>query len=380
MLGKAQWPVGTFAVATNDNHLEFPFSTLALNPTMCKAIQVSGQGELQAFGNIQSNSNGSEAGCGGIGLSRTGGGEINIIADDATCRSAGSIQNSGQRHDDLRAGSGLLRPARSARRPSPAPTKPALAPAVQKIGHTDAIQARCPGASPPPTETQTQGCDLAGNGGGSRGTAWLLSPGLYPAGLTIDNQATCLPAARDLLDRGGGLAVNGYASLVTVDSLATATSLNSMPVTNGTCWEPTGSCRPLWNTNGGGVLFYNSKLPTNAGGPIDIGGNGGVLFVKALLRPRLDASRSEREVQQHVDLPGPDRDERCDLQRLERGCRGRRDRLCAGGVGQVNGSSSDFYMDQIIADTFKVNGSTGTIHVLKRVGVDAIITAAGLVD
>ena len=44
---------------------------------------------------------------------------------------------------------------------------------------------------------------------------------------------------------------------------------------------------------------------------------------------------------------------------------------------QVNGSSSEFSMDQIIADTFKVNGSTGTIHVLKRVGVDAIITAAG---
>ena len=47
---------------------------------------------------------------------------------------------------------------------------------------------------------------------------------------------------------------------------------------------------------------------------------------------------------------------------------------------QINGSSSEFYVDQILADSFKVNGSTGTLHVLKRVGVDAHIIAAGLVD
>ena len=30
--------------------------------------------------------------------------------------------------------------------------------------------------------------------------------------------------------------------------------------------------------------------------------------------------------------------------------------------------------------TFKINGNGGTIKILKRVGVDAIVTAAGLVD
>ncbi len=69
---------------------------LALNQTTCKAIHVSGQGEVVANGNIQSNSNGSD--CppsegGDWGLSRTGGGEITITAPDATCRSAGDIQN-----------------------------------------------------------------------------------------------------------------------------------------------------------------------------------------------------------------------------------------------------------------------------------------------
>jgi hypothetical protein len=50
------------AVATNRQDLIFPFSMLALNPTACKAIQVAGTGLIQAFANIQSNSNGS--GCG----------------------------------------------------------------------------------------------------------------------------------------------------------------------------------------------------------------------------------------------------------------------------------------------------------------------------
>jgi hypothetical protein len=379
VLGKAQWPVGTFAVATNDNHLEFPFSTLALNPTMCKAIMVSGQGELEAFGNIQSNSNGSEAGCGGIGMSRTGGGEINIIADDATCRSAGAIQNqgSGTMTCSQAPGSFAL--------PDPlgdlsAPTKPALAAPLQKIGHTKAIEPRCPGASPPPVETQANGCDLAGNGGGSRGTAWLLSPGLYPAGLTIDNEARAYLLPGIYWIGGGGLAVNGDASLVTVDSLATATSLNGMPVTTPACWAPTGNCKTLWNSNGGGVLFYNSKLPTKAGGPIDIGGGGGVLFVKALFDPvstppdpnEIYNNMSvfqDRTVTSTVVFNGSNAD--AEVAGIVY--------VPAGGV-QVNGSSSAFTMDQVIADWFKVNGSTGTIHVLKRVGVDAIVTAAGLVD
>ena len=81
-----------------------------------------------------------------------------------------------------------------------------------------------------PTETQTTGCDIAGNGGGSRGTDWLLSPGLYPAGLTIDNQATAYLLPGIYWIGGGGLAVNGDASLISVDSQATATTMNSMPL------------------------------------------------------------------------------------------------------------------------------------------------------
>ena len=38
---------------------------------------------------------------------------------------------------------------------------------------------------------------------------------------------------------------------------------------------------------------------------------------------------------------------------------------------KVNGSSSMFTMDQVIACTFQINGSGGTVNVLRETGVDA---------
>lgn len=387
VIGKATWPVGVFATATNDQDLTFPFSMLALNPTACKAIHVAGSGEVVANGNIQSNSNGSD--CppsegGDWGLSRTGGGVINITAPDATCRSAGEIQ------DPPSSGTmNCTKAPESFALPDPLedldpPAKPPLAPTVEKIGHSRPIEAGCPGAtgSGAPTETQTTGCDIAGNGGSSRGTVWVLSPGLYPAGLEIDNEATVYMLPGIYWIGGGGLEVSGDASLITVDSLATATSIHSLPFTDPTCWDrdPAGSCYSLWNTNGGGALIYNSTLPTSAGGPIDIGGGGGVLFVKPFFDPVSDPPDQvedynnmsifqDRTVTSTVVFNGSNADGEV-----------------AGivyapeGHVQINGSSSEFYVDQIIADTFKINGSTGTIYVLKRVGVDAHLIAAGLVD
>jgi hypothetical protein len=37
-------------------------------------------------------------------------------------------------------------------------------------------------------------------------------------------------------------------------------------------------------------------------------------------------------------------------------------------------------MDQVIADTFLVNGSGGTVNVLRETGIDAQISAVGLVE
>jgi hypothetical protein len=49
------------------------------------------------------------------------------------------------------------------------------------------------------------------------------------------------------------------------------------------------------------------------------------------------------------------------------------------GQVKLNGNGGALVVDQIIADTFLIDGS-GNIKVLRRTGVDAIIVAAGLVE
>lgn len=367
VVGKTAWPVSVMAVASNGQDLKFPFSMLALNPTACKAIQVSGQGELEAFGNIQSNSNGSEAGCGGIGMSRTGGGEINIIADDATCRAAGTIQNQGSGTMTCTQAPGsfsLPDPLEGL----PAPPKPALAAAMQPVGHTKAIPDYCPGSTTrPPTENATQGTCQPGGGSPAsqyRDLAWVLSPGLYPNGLNIrnGNKVYLLPGIYWI--GGGGFQVDGTSgSTATVMSIAVAADAKT---------------NPALVTPGGGVLLYNSKLPAIPAGPISLGSGGGYLNIKSLKAPSTtDPNHAwdnmsifqDRTVTQTVTLNGASA--ATEVEGIV---------YVPKGAVVVNGSNSDFTLDQIIADTFKVNGSTGTIHVLKRVGIDANITAAGLVD
>jgi hypothetical protein len=379
IIGRSTWPVGVFATATNDQDLTFPFSMLALNPTACKAIHVSGNGLVEAYGNVQSNSNGTDCVGEPYGFSRTGNGDITILADDATCRSAGEIQ------DDGVAGSMVCTKAENSfalpdpLRNLPAPTKPALAAAMVQIDPSaKTIQPRCPGATgaDAPTETQTTGCDIAGNGGGSsssRGTFWLLSPGLYPAGISIDNDSTAYLLPGIYWIGGGGFVVDGNASLFSVSSLAEAQAMYA----NRTNFP---QVRALFDAGGGGVMIYNTSLPTSAAGPVTLGHNNGNLLIKPFFDPVSDPPDQvedynhisvfqDRTVTQPVTFNG-----------------GNADAEVAGivyvpaGHLTINGSSSEFVVDQIIADSFKINGSTGTIQILKRVGVDAVITAAGLVD
>ena len=96
IMGQDEWAVGTAAVAANQPGVTYTFGMLALNPDACKAIHISGTGTVNAAANVQSNSNGE--GCGSppyYGLSRTGGGILNVTAPDATCRSVGAIQDQG---------------------------------------------------------------------------------------------------------------------------------------------------------------------------------------------------------------------------------------------------------------------------------------------
>jgi hypothetical protein len=363
IIGRSTWPVGASAVATNKQNLSFPFSMLALNPTAC-AIKVSGGGVVQAYANIQSNSNGAD--CGGAGLTRTGGSTIEVIADDATCRSVGLIQDQGSGSMTCARAEGsfaLPDPLRDL----PSPSKPGLAPAMTYVGAESPPSQppkSCPGRSGPdaPSETSPKMCSLGSPSGTYSGLEWILYPGLYPGGLEVSASTTAYMMPGIYWIGGGGLSVKGGGSVLSVASATDATA----NVASAT-----------W---GGGVLIYNSKLPSapgGVGGPINLDGSGATMKLKPLNVVSTDPNAiynhmvifQDRAVTSPVTLNGS-----ASATNVEG--------IIYVPAGQVklNGNGGTLVVDEIIADTFDIQGNGGTIKVLRGTGVDAVIVAAGLVE
>ena len=218
IIGRATWPVGAFAVATNSQNLTFPFAMLALDPTACKAIAVSGGGVVEAHENIQSNSSGADCAPGDpIGFSRTGGATIDVQAPSATCRVVGEFLDQGSGppitctvSEDSFA---LPDPLRNL----PAPSTPALAAPMVYAGTASPPPSRppnCPGGSPAPSEASPATCKIPASGGPSS-VPWILYPGLYPGGLQVDKGRIVYLMPGIYWIGGGGLNVGGGASIVT---------------------------------------------------------------------------------------------------------------------------------------------------------------------
>ncbi|HEU4672186.1 MAG TPA: pilus assembly protein TadG-related protein [Candidatus Limnocylindrales bacterium] len=376
IIGRPSWDVSAFAVATNKQNLSFPFGMLALNPTACKAIQVSGTGVINLYNgaSVQSNSNGADCTGDPIGFSRTGGSTINVFGPATTCRSAGGIQDQGSgamtctKAPDSFA---LPDPLRNL----PAPPKPALAGAMAPVGFTrttDTYPNYCPGktGTKPPSETQPNPCVLGL--GSDAGLAWILQPGLYPNGLVVKNGATAYLRPGIYWIGGGGIQVGGSSSSDT-------SSIISIPAG----FDPTGGItHASWETDGGDVLIYNSKLPGIADGPITFNGSAG----RAWLKPFQVADSipdscddlscynnivifQDRTVTQTVTLNGSTSE--TDVEGLI---------YVPAGEVKLNGNSGTLNVDQIIADTFLINGNGGTINVNKGTDFESDIIAAGLVD
>lgn len=373
IIGKATWPVGTLAVATNSQNLTFPFSMMALDPSACKAIQASGGGVVQAYANIQANSNGADCAPGApVGFSRTGGATINVIAPDATCRVVGEFQD---------AGSGPPITCTVAQNsfalPDPlrnllAPVKPALpTPPMTPKGHTEAVPDFCPGATPAskaPSESANKLCDVGGNGLRYANKAWILKPGLYPGGLKISNGAIAYLMPGIYWIGGGGLDVGGGGSIVTI-AIATdaAPTVAGAPCALAT--TPATLC--------GGVLIYNSKLPASPAGPVTFNSNAATMKLASFNVPTTDpnfiyqdiALFQDRTVSQPMTLNGSS------STAIVEGI------IYAPGADvTLNGNGGTLIVDQVIANTFKIDGNSGTIKVLRGKGIDAVIVAAGLVD
>nr|MBA3235957.1 hypothetical protein [Chloroflexota bacterium] len=252
----------------------------------------------------------------------------------------------------------------------PAPTKPGLAAAMVPIGHSKAAPDYCPGAtgSKAPAETQTRECDVGGNGAEYTNRSWILKPGLYPAGLKVSNGATAYLMPGIYWIGGGGLDVGGGGSIITIATAADATPLpSSSPCATAT--TTAGLC--------GGVMFYNSKLPTKAGGPVILNSSGATMKLASLDVAPTDPDRiyqnmvffQDRTLTTSITLNGSS------STTVVEGII-----YVPNGQVKLNGNGGTLIVDQVIASTFDINGNGGTIKVLRGTGVDAVIVAAGLVD
>jgi Putative Flp pilus-assembly TadE/G-like len=372
VVGRATWPTGAMAVATNSQDLTFPFSMLALNPTACKAIAVSGGGEVEAHENIQSNSNG--AGCAPadpVGFSRTGGSTINVVAPDATCRVVGELLDQGASGDIncaniVEHSFALPDPLRNLS----APAQPALAAAMvfAGTGTPPTIPANCPGSTAaPPNPASPQMCKIPPTGGAAN-IPWILSPGLYPGGLKVDKDRTVYLLPGVYWIGGGGVDIGGGASIVTIGTAADATP----DVTTNPCATVTtldGLC--------GGVMFFNSKLPASSGGPFILNSSGAIMKLAALDLPTGDPNAIYNHVTIFQDrtLTDPLTLNGSSSFTMVEGIV-----YVPGAQVKLNGNGGTLILDQVIADTYDINGNGGNIKVMRGEGVDAVIVAAGLVD
>jgi hypothetical protein len=358
IIGKAAWPVGVFAVATNAQKLEFPFSMLALDPTACKAIQVSGQGDVNAVGTIQSNSSGEDCPGDPISFSRTGGSEINVGVD-IYCRASGPIQDEGSGDMDCTpAANSFALP--DPLRDLPDPAKPILADPILPFGHSLSTPNGCPGSSAPATELAPAVCNPGGGTPSNdyRGKAWIMFPGLYPGGINVTNDATVYLMPGIYWIGGGGLGVQTGASIVTI-----GTNIDGTPNVAGG-----------WS---GGVLIFNSQLPAAAGGDITLNSSSATMNLKPFsvtAGDPLDIYNNivifqDRALSNTVTLNGSDSGA------IVEGLI-----YVPNGEVVLNGNNGTLTVGQIIAGTFKINGDHGTINVTDDDLFKAEIVAAGLVD
>ncbi len=269
VIGRAVWPVGAYAVAGDQDGIAYSFGMLALNPTECKALQVAGTGVVNSASNIQSNSNGSGCGTGDpYGFSRSGAGTLNLDVT-AVCRSTSLIQDVGsgsmtcsQQPNSFALPDPLRKLAAPSKPPAVVPPPDTGGtPALIPVAHADTPPDNCPGTlstRKPFEETQRAACEVT--------KAWIFSPGLYPGGISVKGPsavAYLLPGIYWI--GGGGFSTSNDGSVISVAGGSTPSSLAA-------CHASLASCDAA-----GGVLVYNSKLPTAAAGPINLGGGGATL-------------------------------------------------------------------------------------------------------
>jgi len=343
----ASWPVSARAVATDIVGSGGSFSVLALDPGLCDAMLLSGNGSITAYGNIQVNSD-----CNNGALRRQGGSDITIDVGSGACNVVGDIKDGG--------GTGVIDCVQNEGAPfveDPLADLPdASIPsfprdAIQVVGSMP-VPSGCPGSASEATYATPAVCQFTSS---YAGTVWRLYPGLYPGGLKLQGGTYYLEPGIYYLG-GGGLDITGNGT----------TTVTVAP--NGD-----GAGGP-----GGGVMFYNTEIPGAPAGPIIL--NGAMADIDILPLDDDASSFSGLIIYQDRTI-NIDPGDNVTINGSDSGMVVRGTIYVPQGEVKVNGSSGTLTLDQVIANTFAINGAPGS-NILALRDNDYIIKlrGAGLVE
>jgi hypothetical protein len=433
VIGLLNWDVGARAVATNGAGGGAPFSMLALDPEGCQAIQVSGQGQVTSYGNIQVNSN-----CLDSALKRSGQGVINVVVPNASCNVVGGIQSTGGgtlgcvQNEGV---SALTDPMSSL----PAPQTPAYPQPPLHIGGTlptgDTVPANgipkgCPGTEAPVDPTnwyaaatwdEPATCQFDAS---YQGTRWRLYAGYYPGGIVLQGGTYYLEPGIYYLGGGGiSLGANG----VVVTSVASGgTTLDfgvlfynsearddlNDPLTTDDDLYVHDWCQSLWAWWGGGGTTANFPNPDTTdpvlipvddpatsrneyvdwfgfrcAGQMRMNGSGVELNLYPLKAP-VTGTCADTPVpdscfnglviyqNRYLNIPGDD----VMLNGSSTGAQVRGTIYLPYGEVKANGNGGTLTLDQVIAWRFKVDGNSGTVNVMNDQDFVFQLQNVGLVE
>ena len=365
VLGIFSQSIGAMATAGNRTGVAADYAMIALDKTACPSAKFAGTGTVVVDGNIQVDSSCTSN---PQAFNATGNSTVQV-----TTEPTGAIDVVGGAKVS---GGSTVKPSPSTGQPYvpdplaslPAPPLPGLPNKIVELTTSGmTIPSGCPGGSGHATDKNPATCTFTSS---YAGTTWLLSPGYYPGGISIQG-GTILLAPGIYYIGGGGVNLNG-----------TSANLFTVSATWNLATAPT-SCTTDSFADCGGVLFYNTNDPyATSGGasvtqmqPISLNGSSSV----ARLYP-LQNGGPYTNIIIFQDRNLPSSSPSGDIQ-----LNGNGSQLYVQGTVYVpNGyvaaqGSGDLGPTQIIADTFSITGS-GTLSVDYNSLAVAQLIAVGLVQ
>jgi Flp pilus assembly protein TadG len=369
VMGLLGWNVQAVAVAVNLTD-QPPFASLvALNPTACPAMLVSGSGVINTYGDVQVNSS-----CPTEALKISGQGNLDFRLDGLGCYVVGGSQVSGKARGSLcdppQPGVPLVWPVNAMPSNTASPLPPELV-ADNRSNKNKPIEipGGCPGGgtvvspspspspsispspspSPSPTPTPTS-CQFQAS---YDGTVWRLFPGYYPGGIKLQAGTFYLEPGIYHLGGGGFVANSTGVGVTSVD--------------------------PGGTTLGGGVLLFNTTHPTLANGPIDMGGSNNTLQLWPLGGLDPNCAGPSTGWNRYLIFQDPAVTNTLSINGGSNNTEARGLIFAPGAQVKINGGSGTLTIDAVIADTFVVNGNGGTINVLYDKCALPTFTGYGLV-